>query len=151
MRIVRRQLCLIAALLPALRADASAQTIYKVAITGAVDSATVFPVRLVAPGWQLSQRGVTSSTILEDTIRVNVPLVLELAVDDAAAAEFCAPDSAHRISVRVEARNLPRICDESRPRLANKCPARSIVTAAVGTHLALDIQRGEPRLSNVRR
>ena len=148
---VRRQLCLIAALLVALRAGAGAQTIYKVTIAAASDSAAVFPVRLVAPGWQLSSREATSITILDDTIRVNVPLVLELAVDDAAAAEFFAPDSTRRISVRVEARNLPRICDQSRPRLANKCPARSIVTAAVGTHLALDILRGEPRLSNVHR
>lgn len=120
-------------------------------MSGASVSATALTIRPLAPGWFLTQPGSASTAIVDDTILAKTPLVIELAVDDVAVAEFIALDSSQTIRVRVEARNLPRVCDESRPMTANRCPARTVVTEAVGAHIALDITGGEPRLQVMRR
>jgi hypothetical protein len=150
MRIARRPWHVVGtALLLTFPCVSRAQTRYTVTVTAASDSTAVFAVRVIAPGWVLTVPGASSTTIVDDTIRVNTPLRLELSVADAAVAEFVALDSA-RISVRVEGRNLaPRTC-ESPPWVLTKCATRSVVAGGAGTHVVLDIVGSNARVSAVR-
>jgi hypothetical protein len=126
---------------------ASAQAHYKVTISSAPDSTAAREMRLVAIGWWIIGKRGEPTQVEDDTIRVTLPFVLEAGLKDALPVDFISGGTADPIRVRVVGTDLTRVCDESRPRTANKCPRRSVTGEAVGTWITLDIVDERPRLT----